>query len=199
MRRILFILIFVFAVNSLYSQEKITGKQDKSYKVSVGNDSDGGLSKSMIQALRMDKPYTWNLLSTLEKEHKAGQAKGLKYNKLYFLGEINDTIAIFSHTRGIYMGGYKQQKNKPVFFRNGFGIDRIIDDTSIEDVVRYEYYIGLYRNNKRHGEGFVVKPNGKMVKGVWKRGRLLVREKCDPSAEERERIEDMMRELKNLL
>ena len=106
MRRILFILIFVFAVNSLYSQVKITGKQDKSYTVSVGYDSDGGLSKSMIQALRMDKPYTWNLLSTLEKEHKAGQPKGLKYNKLYFLGEINDTIAIFSHSRGIYMGCY---------------------------------------------------------------------------------------------
>ena len=199
MRRILLILIFVFAVNSLYSQEKITGKQDKSYKVSVGNDSDEGLSKSMIQALRMDKSYTLKLLSTLEKEHKAGRAKGLKYNKLYFLGEINDTTAIFSHTRGIYMGGYMQQKYKPVFLRNGFGIDRIMDDTSIDDVVKYEYYIGFYRKNKRHGEGFVVKPNGKMVKGLWKRGRLLVREKCDPSAEERERIEDMMRELKNLL
>ena len=199
MRRILLILIFVFAVNSLYSQEKITGKQDKSYKVSVGNDSDEGLSKSMIQALRMDKSYTLKLLSTLEKEHKAGRAKGLKYNKLYFLGEINDTTAIFSHTRGIYMGGYMQQKYKPVFLRNGFGIDRIMDDTSIDDVVKYEYYIGFYRKNKRHGEGFVVKPNGKMVKGVWKRGRLLVRTKCAPLAEERERIEDMMRELKNLL
>ena len=198
MRRLLIIFICIFAVNFIYSQEKITGKQDNSSRILSGT-STSGPTNNMFEALgskTINKSYFKN---NLEKDHKPGNPKSLKYNKLYFLGEINDTIAIFSHTRGIYMGGYMQQKNKPVFLRNGFGIDRIMDDTSIHDVVKYEYYIGFYRKNKRHGEGFVVKPNGKMVKGVWKRGRFLVREKCDPSAEERERIEDMMRELKNLL
>ena len=64
------------------------------------------------------------------------------------------------------MGEYIQVKNKPTFLRNGFGVDRTLDEFSNSKEVVYEYYIGFYRKNKRHGEGFVVRSNGKIVKEV---------------------------------
>ena len=109
----------------------------------------------------------------LEKEHKPGSPKGMYYNRLYLLDQITDSVSIFTHTRGMYMGEYIQDKNRPTFKRNGFGIERIIDDSSISDVIKYEYYIGFYKKNRRHGEGYLVKTSGKTVKGIWKRGRLI--------------------------
>ena len=104
----------------------------------------------------------------LEKEHKPGSPKGMYYNRLYLLDQITDSVSIFTHTRGMYMGEYIQDKNKPTFKRSGFGIERLIDDSSIDDIIKYEYYIGFYKKNRRHGEGYLVKTSGKIIKGIWK-------------------------------
>ena len=135
----------------------------------------------------------------LEKEHKPGSPKGMYYNRLYLLDQITDSVSIFTHTRGMYMGEYIQDKNKPTFKRNGFGIERIIDDSSISDVIKYEYYIGFYNKNRRHGEGYLVKTSGKTVKGIWKRGRLIPFKRSDLTAEEEEKIQDYIRQFNNMM
>lgn len=138
-------------------------------------------------------------LEKLEKPHEPGSPKGMYYNKLYLLGEITDSTSIFTHTKGIYLGEYLQDKNKPTFKRNGFGIERIIDDSSISDVIKYEYYIGFYKKNRRHGEGYLVKTSGKTVKGIWKRGRLIPFKRSDLTAEEEEKIQDYIRQFNNMM
>jgi hypothetical protein len=97
------------------------------------------------------------------------------------------------------MGQYVQEKNKPTFLRSGFGIDRIMDDSSIDDIVKYEYYIGFYKKNRRHGEGYLMKTNGKMVTGIWKRGRQKPFARRELTAEEQEKVQDYIRQLNNLM
>ena len=138
-------------------------------------------------------------LEKLEKPHEPGSPKGMYYNKLYLLGEITDSTSIFTHTKGIYLGEYIQDKNRPTFKRNGFGIERIIDDSSISDVIKYEYYIGFYKKNRRHGEGYLVKTSGKIVTGIWKRGRLKLFGRRDLTDDEQEKIQDYIRQLNNLM
>ena len=128
-----------------------------------------------------------------------GSPAALKYNKLYFLGEIDDSTAIFSHTRGIYLGSYIQEKNKPTFIRSGFGIDKIQVDSSIDDVVRYEYYIGFYKKNRRHGEGYIVRPSGKIFAAKWKRGRLIQSSRRELYPYEVEKVNDCMRFINNMM
>ena len=135
----------------------------------------------------------------LEKEHKPGSPKGMYYNRLYLLDQITDSVSIFTHSRGMYMGEYIQDKNKPTFKRSGFGIERLIDDSSIDDVIKYEYYIGFYKKNRRHGEGYLVKTSGKIVKGIWKRGRLKPFKRRDLTAEEEEKIQDYIRQFNNMM
>ncbi len=133
------------------------------------------------------------------EERPYGSPSILKYNKLYYLDDIDDSLAIFSHSRGIYLGSHLQEKNKPTFVRHGFGIDKIKDDTSIDDIVRYEYFVGFYKKNRRHGEGYIVRPSGKMFAAKWKRGRLIQRSRRDLEANEAEKVKDCMRFINNMM
>lgn len=190
LKKILFVIAAVLVSYSVYSQGFTSSR------------GDSALSKaeSMLGARTAGYGLQVNFKDyKLEKKKEPGAPKTLYYNKLYFLGEVSDSIGIFSHTRGIYMGEYRQEKNKPTFVRNGFGIDRIMDDSSIDDVVRYEFYIGYYKNNRRHGEGYLVRTSGKMVAGKWKRGRLKAVGRRDLSNEEKEKVEDFMRQLRNMM
>ena len=160
---------------------------------SKANNLLGALSASSMNVIDRYK------VKGLEKEHKPGSPKGMYYNRLYLLDQITDSVSIFTHTRGMYMGEYIQDKNKPTFKRNGFGIERIIDDSSISDVIKYEYYIGFYKKNRRHGEGYLVKTSGKTIKGIWKRGRLKPFKRSDLTAEEEEKIQDYIRQFNNMM
>ena len=160
---------------------------------SKANNLLGALSASSMNVIDRYK------VKGLEKEHKPGSPKGMYYNRLYLLDQITDSVSIFTHTRGMYMGEYIQDKNKPTFKRNGFGIERIIDDSSISDVIKYEYYIGFYKKNRRHGEGYLVKTSGKTIKGIWKRGRLKPFKRSDLTAEEEEKIQDYIRQFNNMI
>ncbi len=133
------------------------------------------------------------------KPRQYGAPKPLKYNKLYYLDQLTDSVAVFSHSGGLYMGEYIQVRNKPIFLRNGFGVDRILDEFSSTESEVYEYYIGFYRNNKRHGEGYVVRSYGKMVKAIWRKGRIRIGTKTELTPEEVEKVNDFMRQLKNMI
>lgn len=175
----------------------------------IGNyhrhDSATSKAEAMLGAIKVQGNWTrdgskaFYRPEKLEKPHKFGAPRALYYNKLYFLGEISDSSAIFSHSRGIYLGQYVQERNKPTFIRNGFGIDRIMDDSSIDDVIKYEYYIGFYKKNRRHGDGYLVRTSGKMVAGKWRRGRLKTIGRKELTPQEREKVEDFIRQLKNLM
>lgn len=125
-----------------------------------------------------------------------GAPKPLKRNKLYMLGAADDTTCIFAHSQGIYLGGFVQEKGKPTFLRDGIGIDRTIvygkDDT-------YKYYIGYYKKNKKHGNGFFVDAKGNRYAGVWKKGRLLHRTKRELTEEEDDKITTYMGTINHMM
>ena len=193
MKKILLAIFMIFITSVMFAQGYTSGR----------NDSALNKAESMLGAKYYYSGYSLDLSNrtnnNLEKPHKFGAPRTLYYNKLYLLGELSDTTAIFSHSRGIYMGQYIQEKNKPTFLRSGFGIDRIMDDSSIDDIIKYEYYIGFYKKNRRHGEGYLMKTNGKMVTGIWKRGRLKPFARRELTDEEQEKVQDYIRQLNNLM
>ena len=193
LKRIFFILLAVCASVTLYSQGFTSNRGDSALSMAEKMLGAAGSRTTSDGSQVIYKAHP------LEKEHVFGAPRTLYYNKLYYLGEVTDTTAIFSHTRGIYMGGYIQEKNKPTFFRNGFGIDRIMDDSSIDDVIKYEYYIGFYKKNRRHGEGYLVRTSGKTVAGKWRRGRLKTIGRRDLTPQEQKKVGDFIRQLQNMM
>ena len=193
MKTVFFVILMIFFTSVMFAQGYSSGRHDSALNK----------AESMLGARYHYSGYSLDLSNrtnnNLEKPHKFGAPRALYYNKLYLLGELSDTTAIFSHSRGIYMGQYIQEKNKPTFLRSGFGIDKIMDDSSIDDIVKYEYYIGFYKKNRRHGEGYLMKTNGKMVTGIWKRGRLKPFARRELTAEEQEKVQDYIRQLNNLM
>ena len=193
MKKILLAIFMIFITSVMFAQGYSSGRHDSALNK----------AESMLGARYHYSGYSLDLSNrtnnNLEKPHKFGAPRALYYNKLYLLGELSDTTAIFSHSRGIYMGQYVHEKNKPTFLRSGFGIDKIMDDSSIDDIVKYEYYIGFYKKNRRHGEGYLMKTNGKMVTGIWKRGRLKPFARRELTAEEQEKVQDYIRQLNNLM
>lgn len=193
LKKILFVIAAVLVSHSVYSQGFTSNRGDSALS----------MAEKMLGAVgsrtTSDGSQVVYKQHNLYKKRQKGDPKILYYNKLYYLGEVSDSTAIFSHTRGIYMGEYMQERNKPTFMRNGFGIDRIMDDSSIDDVIKYEYYIGFYKKNRRHGDGYLVRTSGKMVAGQWRRGRLKTIGRRELTPQEREMVEDFIRQLKNLM
>ena len=193
LKKILFVIAAVLVSHAVYSQGFTSGRGDSALSMAEKMLGAAGSRTTSDGSQVIYKAHP------LEKEHVFGAPRTLYYNKLYYLGEVTDTTAIFSHTRGIYMGEYMQEKNKPTFLRNGFGIDRIMDDSSIDDVIKYEYYIGFYKKNRRHGEVYLVRTSGKTVAGKWRRGRLKTIGRRDLTPQEQEKVEDFIRQMKNLM
>ena len=193
MKKILLAIFMIFITSVMFAQGYTSGRHDSALNK----------AESMLGAKYHYSGYSLDLSNrtnnNLEKPHKFGAPRALYYNKLYLLGELSDTTAIFSHSRGIYMGQYVQDKNKPTFLRSGFGIDKIMDDSSIDNIIKYEYYIGFYKKNRRHGKGYLMKTNGKMVTGIWKGGRLKPFARRELTAEEQEKVQDYIRQLNNLM
>ena len=119
----------------------------------------------------------------------------LKKGKLYLLAYDEDEKCFFAHSSGIYLGEYRQEKGKATYIRDGLGIDQ----TNIYGTDKTKYYIGYYKNNKRHGKGFFVDPKGKMYAGEWKHGRLVGKTKRNLTPEEEEKVGDYVRKINNLL
>lgn len=124
-----------------------------------------------------------------------GASLPLKKNKLYLLGEADDSTYIFAHSQGIYLGDFKQEKNKPTFLREGIGIDKV-KVYSKENA--YKYYIGNYLKNKKHGAGFFVNGKGEMYAGVWKKGRLLRKTKRELTDVEKDKISSYVSTINNM-
>lgn len=119
----------------------------------------------------------------------------LKKGKLYLLAYDEDKKCFFAHSSGIYLGEYRQEKGKATYIRDGLGIDQ----SNIYGTDKTKYYIGYYKNNKRHGKGFFVDPKGKMYAGEWKHGRLVGKTKRNLTPEEEEKVGDYVRKINNLL
>ena len=196
MKRVVLLIAFMLLCGVVFPQDK-GGRQSDGTDYTVTTAMEKLFSLGDMGRIGMSGHVTYKPVP--KKIRKYGEPKPLKYNKLYYLDRFTDSVGIFSHSRGLYMGEYIQVKNKPTFLRNGFGVDRTLDEFSNSKEAVYEYYIGFYRKNKRHGEGFVVRSNGKIVKAVWKKGRICVGTKAEPTPEEVEKVNDFMRQLKNMI
>ena len=196
MERVAFLIAFMLLCGVAFPQDK-GGRQPDGTSYTVTTAMQKLFSLGEMGRIDMSGHVTYKPVP--KKIRKYGEPKPLKYNKLYYLDKFTDSVAIFSHSRGLYMGEYIQVKNKPTFLRNGFGVDRTLDEfsNSMEEV--YEYYIGFYRKNRRHGEGYVVRSNGKIVKATWKKGKIRIGTKSEPTPEEVEKVNDFMRQLRNMI
>lgn len=166
--------------------------------------SDNLLRKSSWIVSKMDKfniyrEYSLNNYARGSSRYhirEYGAPKPLKKNRLYMLGEADDSTCVFAHSQGLYLGGFVQEKGKPTFLRDGIGIDRAIvygkDDA-------YKYYIGHYRKNKKHGNGFYVNAKGEMYAGIWKKGRLLRKTKRELTEEEKDKITSYMGTINHMM
>lgn len=163
------------------------------------------LSENLLNRTYMYRKYDEWGKPTRNLKRKQGPARyenyrmdrpaPMKKGKLYLLAVDGEDNSLFSHSLGIYLGGFRQEKGKPTFIREGIGIDKAM----IYGTDKIKYYIGGYKKNRKHGVGFFVSGNGKMYTGEWKNGRLLGRTKRELTPEEKEKIEDYIRKINNLL
>lgn len=208
MKNVFIALIFLFAASSVYGQNYKFSVDSfysgKSHSATIFKASDALLRKSSYivddNAKRyLQRPNTHG--SRYYKGHgryekyQLDKPLPLKKGKLYLLATDGDSSSLFAHSAGIYLGGYKQERGKATFIREGIGIDK----TVVQGTDKTKYYIGFYSKNKRHGQGFYVDAKGKMYAGEWKRGRFLGKTKRTLTPEEEEKIGDYVRKINNLL
>ena len=213
MRYFAIILALVLACSSMQLQGQDKGKQpDYSYAYPQLHRYQRGTVFDLSEKL-LNRKYMYRVndpwLDVSKEFRKINRSLGparyenyrldkplpLKKGKLYLVASDGENNSLFAHYSGIYLGEYRQEKGKPTFIREGIGIDK----TRIRGTDTAKYYIGYYKNNKRHGLGFYVDPKGNMYAGEWKRGRLIGKTKRVLTPEESEKIGDYVRKINNLL
>ena len=78
--------------------------------------------------------------------------------------------------------------------KDGFGIEREVVYNNVDGGREkksntYEYYVGEWKNDKRHGNGYLMTIDKKIISGQWKKGRMIAATKRDVSEAEREFVE----------
>lgn len=100
------------------------------------------------------------------------------------IGQYNDSLyVIVSWNNKVYLGGIISEKYRDRTVRNGNGIQRM-EYKAEDDTTQYEYYIGEWDNNYRHGKGYYVMADGKMFAGTWALGKLKKKTRRDILTEE---------------
>lgn len=90
------------------------------------------------------------------------------------VGKYNDsTYVIVSENHSLYLGELRKDKQGNVkIIRDGWGVARYVPWSHKESDGVYEYYIGPWSSNFKHGEAYYLNADGSMYAGVWKYGKL---------------------------
>lgn len=99
----------------------------------------------------------------------------------------------------LYLGEVSQAKNNRVAFPDGTGIVRQATILAEEDSISCEYCLCSWKRGSRHGSGLLMRPDGTIVKAVWKWDRLKSVAPEPPGDEEIDLMESRIEELTALL
>ncbi len=123
------------------------------------------------------------------------------------IGQSNDSTYYFTYTGGRYLGGVKEENGKILSEREGWGVERFLvyrETRPLNKMERkaanriYEYYIGQWFDNRRHGEGFFMDMHGRMYAGVWKKGYLKGKTKRKLTPQEEEYVKQEVERINNI-
>lgn len=106
---------------------------------------------------------------------------GTKYEGDWLNGDIHGNGIFHFRNGAIYEGEWKNGK------RNGFGKftnhkGQYYEGEFVNDkkegkgtmvFVSKQKYVGEFRNNRPHGDGVLYDPDGKFVRGVWAKGKMI--------------------------
>ncbi len=127
---------------------------------------------------------------------------------LKLIGKSNDSTYYFTYTGGRYLGGAKIKNDYISLEREGWGIERFLvyrDTKPLSKMEKkssnkiYEYYIGEWLNNQRHGNGFFMDMHGRMYAGIWKKGYLKGKTKRKLTFQEQEYIKHAIEQIDNII
>lgn len=106
-----------------------------------------------------------------------------------------------------YLGTIKDTTlSKSIWQRSGFGIEReVVFDNHLNGKSQrervknvYEYYVGEWKNDKRHGNGYLVSIHNNIYSGKWKNGNFIAGSKREVSEAERQFVEKCIDNLNSI-
>lgn len=101
------------------------------------------------------------------------------------MSEVEDNVLLMISLQNdtFYLGDVKgkDEHNK---IRDGQGITVMVDST------KYDVYMGSYKRDARHGEGFLKKSNGDVVYAKWRWDNMIKKTMRPATEEEKEKLEE---------
>lgn len=101
------------------------------------------------------------------------------------MSEVEDNVLLMISLQNdtFYLGDVKgkDEHNK---IRDGQGITVMVDST------KYDVYMGSYKRDARHGEGFLKKSNGDVVYAKWRWDNMIKKTIRPATEEEKEKLEE---------
>lgn len=107
---------------------------------------------------------------------------------------------LYNKTRTfLYLGEVSKSKDDRGTFPHGKGIVRYATILPESDSIACEYCLCPWKRGSRHGSGLLKRPDGSVVKAVWKWDRLKSVAPDPPTDEEKALMEERIEELTALL
>ena len=109
--------------------------------------------------------------------------------------QYKDSLYYLSYGWSRYLGTLKDTTVACEFaVKDGFGIEREVvydnvDGGSEKKSNTYQYYVGEWKNDKRHGNGYLMTIHKDVFSGKWKNGNFILGSKREVSEAEREFVE----------
>lgn len=101
------------------------------------------------------------------------------------MSEVEDNVLLMISLQNdtFYLGNVKgkDEHNK---IRDGQGITVMVDST------KYDVYMGSYKRDARHGEGFLKKSNGDVVYAKWRWDNMIKKTMRPATEDEKEKLEE---------
>lgn len=101
------------------------------------------------------------------------------------MSEVEDNVLLMISLQNdtFYLGDVKgkDEHNK---IRDGQGITVMVDST------KYDVYMGSYKRDARHGEGFLKKSDGDVVYAKWRWDNMIKKTMRPATEEEKEKLEE---------
>lgn len=129
-----------------------------------------------------------------------GQSSILNEDVLQEVTISEGRTCLYNKTRTfLYLGEVSKSKGNQDTFPNGKGIVRYATILPESDSISCEYCFCSWKRGSRHGSGLLKRPDGSVVKAVWKWDRLKSVAPDPPTDEEKALMEERIEELTALL
>ena len=129
-----------------------------------------------------------------------GQSSILNEDVLQEVTISEGKTCLYNKTRTfLYLGEVSKSKGNQDTFPNGKGIVRYATILPESDSISCEYCFCSWTRGSRHGSGLLKRPDGSIVKAIWKWDRLKSVAPDPPTDEEKAFMESSIEDLNALL